>query len=79
MHGFDYSIPRFITSVRGPCIVVTLELISNVLHVLRESHPNYPRCLCLWTVSKDEFISFMRHLHHGVTVKTPHARALQKV
>ena len=36
MHGFDYSIPRFITFVRGTCIVVTSELISDVLHVPQE-------------------------------------------
>ena len=57
MHGFDYSIPRFITSIQGTHIVVTPELISDVLHVLRESHPNYPRCTRLWTVSKDELLS----------------------
>ena len=57
MHGFDYSIPRFITSVRGTHIVVTPELIFDVLHVLRESHLDYPRCPCLRTVSKDELLS----------------------
>ena len=46
MHGFDYSIPRFLTSIRGIHIVVTPELISDVLHVSRVSHldyPSYPR------------------------------------
>ena len=43
MHSFDYSIPRFITFARGTCIVVTPELISDVLHVSKESHPDYPR------------------------------------
>ena len=57
MHGFDYFIPRFITSVRGTLVVVTPEHISNVLHVLRESHPNYPECPRLRTVSKDELLS----------------------
>ena len=57
MHSFDYSKPRFLTFVRGIRIVVTLELISNVLHVLRVSHPNYPGCPCLKTISKDELMS----------------------
>ena len=57
MHGFDTFIPRFVTQVRGTRIVVTPKLISNVLHVLRVSHLDYPRCLCLRTVSKDELLS----------------------
>ena len=58
MHGFDSCVPRFITHVRGTCIVVTLELISEVLHVPRVSHHNYPGCQCLRTVSKDELLSY---------------------
>ena len=58
MHGFASCVPRFITHVRGTRIVVTLELISEVLHVPRVSHPNYPRCPHLRTVSKDELLSF---------------------
>ena len=57
MHGLDYSVPLFYTRVRGTRIVVTLELVSDVLHVLRIKHPNYPRCERLRTVSKDEMIS----------------------
>ena len=57
MHGFDTFIPRFVTQVRGTRIVVTPKLISNVLHVLRVSHLDYSRCLCLRTVSKDELLS----------------------
>ena len=56
MHGFDSSIPRFLTSIRGICIVVTPELISNVLHV---SHPDYPGYPHLRIVSKDELISLL--------------------
>ena len=44
MHGFDYSISRFITFVQGTRIVVTLELIFDVLHVSRESYLDYPGC-----------------------------------
>ena len=58
MHGLDYSVPHFITRVRGTRIVVTLDLISEVLHVLRVAHPDYPNCDCLRTVSKDELLSF---------------------
>ena len=57
MHNFDYSIPRFITFVRGIRIVVTLELISDVLLVSRVSHPDYPSCPHLKTMSKDKLLS----------------------
>ena len=57
MHDFDYSIPRFITYVRGIHIVVTSKLISDVLHVLRVSHPDYPGCPHMRTMSKNEFLS----------------------
>ena len=57
MHGFDYCIPRFITSVWGTCKVVTSNPISDVLHVSRESHPDYPGCLRLRIVFKDELLS----------------------
>ena len=57
MHGFDSSLPWFITSVRGTCIIVTLELIYDVLHVPRVSHPNYPGCPRLRTMSKDDLQS----------------------
>ena len=57
MHRFDSSIPRFLTSVRGIRIVVTPELISDVLHVPRVSHPDYPGCPRLRTVSKDKLMS----------------------
>ena len=59
MHGFDYSAPHFITRVQGTCIVVTLDLISEVLHILRVVHPDYPSCDHLGTVSKDEFMSLL--------------------
>ena len=59
MHGFDTSIPRFVTQVRGTRIIVTLELISDVLHVPRVSHPDYLGCPCLRIVSKDELLSLL--------------------
>ena len=57
MHGFDTSVPHLITRVRGTCIVVTPNIVSEVLHVPRVVHPDYPRCDCLRTVSKDELLS----------------------
>ena len=57
MHSLDYSIPHFITSVQGTYIVVTPKLISYVLHVPRDSHPDYPKCSRLRIVSKDELLS----------------------
>ena len=57
MHGFDYSIPYFITFVRGTRIVVTPELIFDVLHVSQESHPDYLKCPHLKIVSKDKLLS----------------------
>ena len=57
MHEFDYSVPHFITCVRGTRIVVTLDLISKVLHVLRVEFADYPNSDCLRTMSKDELMS----------------------
>ena len=57
MHGFDFSVPFFSTRVRGTHIVVTLQLVADVLHVLRVEHPDYLGCERLRTVSKDEMIS----------------------
>ena len=57
MHGLDSSIPLFHTRVRGTHIIVTLELVFDVLHVPRVEHLDYPSCERLWTVSKDEMTS----------------------
>ena len=76
MHCFDTSIPQFTMCIRGTCIVVNSDLISKILHVPQVSHPDYPACprprtnFCLF---------YVRHLLHGVSAKTPHAWALQKV
>ena len=35
MHRFDYSIPQFVTHVQGICMVVTPDIVSEVLHVPR--------------------------------------------
>ena len=57
MHGFDSFVPQFSTCGRGTCIVITLDIVSEVLHVPRVAHPDYPGCDRLKTVSKDELIS----------------------
>ena len=57
MHGFDFSLPLFFTRVRGTRIVVTSQLVADVLHVLKVEHPNYLGCERLQTMSKDEMIS----------------------
>ena len=57
MHGIDSSVPLFSTRVRGMRIVVTSELVSDVLYVLRVEHLDYLGCKRLKTVFKDEMIS----------------------
>ena len=80
MHRFDYFIPQFSTRVWGIRMVVTPDIVSEVLHMPRVVHPDYLSYECLMTVSKDELsFSSVRHLLHGVTVKTPHTRPLLKV
>ena len=80
MHEFDYSVPHFITRIRGMRIVVTLDLISEVLHIPRVSNPDYLDCPHLRIMTKDELSSlFCETPHLGVIVKTLLAWALQKV
>ena len=44
------------------CIVVTQQLVEDVLHIPRVEHPDYPRCDRMRTMSKDEMIStFCKH------------------
>ena len=57
MHGINYSVPHFVTQVRGISILVTPHLVPNVLRVPRIEFPNYPSYECLRTVSKDELMS----------------------
>ena len=62
MHGFDYSVPYYITRVRGTRIAVTLQIVADVLRVPRVEFPDYPSCECLRTVSKEEIITaFCEH------------------
>ena len=80
MHGIDSSIPLFHTHVRGTHIVVTPQLVVDILHVPRVEHPDYPECDLLRTVSKDEMISaFYKRPSNWVIVNLHHVRPLLKV
>ena len=57
IHGINTSVPWFSMTFRGTRIVVTSDLISEVLHVLRVLHPDYLGCERLRTVSRDEILS----------------------
>ena len=57
MHGFDFSVPHFVTRIRGTHIVVIPQIVADVLCVPRVEFPNYPGCEHLRTVSKDELKS----------------------
>ena len=57
MHGIDSSVPLFHTRVQGTHIIVTLQLVADVLHVPRVEHFDYLGCDRLRTVSKDKMIS----------------------
>ena len=62
IHEFDFLVSLFITRVQGTRIVVTLDIVSNVLRVPRVEYLDYPGCDRLKTVSKDELISsFCEH------------------
>ena len=56
MHGFNFLVPLFSTHVWGTRIVVTPQLIADVLYVPRVVHLDYPGCEHLRIVSKDEMI-----------------------
>ena len=57
MHAVDTSVPQFTTIFKGARIVVTPEFIFGVLHVPRVTHPNYPGCTRLSSLSRDELAS----------------------
>ena len=57
MHGIDRSVPLFFTHVQGTCILVTPQLVADVLRVPRIEFPDYPSCEHLRTVSRDELMS----------------------
>ena len=57
IHGFDTSVPQFFSRIRGMRIVVTSDIVSEVLYAPKVAHPDYPSCDRLRTVSKDELSS----------------------
>ena len=57
MHGFDFSVPYFITRVWGTHIAVTSQIVGDVLCVLKVEFPDYPGYECLRTMFKDELMS----------------------
>ena len=57
IHVINTSVSWFSMTFRGTRIVVTSDLISEVLHVLRVLHPDYLGCERLRTVSRDEILS----------------------
>ena len=80
MHGFDYSVPHFITRIWGKRIVITSQIVADVLYVPRVEFPDYPGCERLRTVSKNELKSaFCERLSDwGVSVSSLTIQALQK-
>ena len=56
-YGFNYFIPQFSTRARGIRMVITLNIVSEVLHIPRIAHLDYPSFECLRIVSKDELPS----------------------
>ena len=57
MHGFDFSVPHFITRVRGTRIVVTSQVVADVLYVPKVEFLDYPDYERMRTVSKDKLKS----------------------
>ena len=57
MHGIDHSVPLFFTRVWGTHILVTPQLVTDVVWVPRIEFPDYLSCECLRTVSRDELMS----------------------
>ena len=57
MHGIDRLVPLFFTRVRGTRILVTPQLVADVLRVPRIEFPDYIGYKRLRTVSKNELMS----------------------
>ena len=57
MHRIDCSVPFFFTRIRGTCILVTPQLVADVLRVPRIEFRDYPSCEHLRTVSRDKLMS----------------------
>ena len=62
MHGIDHLVPLFFTHVWATRILVTSQLVVDVLRVPRIEFPDYPGCKRLRTVSRDELMyAFFEH------------------
>ena len=62
MHGIDRSVPLFFTRIQVTRILVTPQLVADMLRVLRIEFPDYPGCERLRTMSKDELMyAFCEH------------------
>ena len=57
IHEIDHLVPLFCTRVRGTRILVTPQLVADVLQVPRIEFPNYHSCEHLQTISKDELMA----------------------
>ena len=57
LHDIDTNVRWFATRFRGTRIVVTPDLVAEVLCDPKVSHPDHPSCDRLQTVSWDMFIS----------------------
>ena len=57
IHRIDHSVPLFFTHVQGTRILVTPQLVADVLRVPRIEFPDYPSCERLQTMSKDEIMT----------------------
>ena len=56
IHRIDTSVPQFARTFRGRSIVVTSNLIFEVLHVPWVALPNYLSYDCLQTMSRGELL-----------------------
>ena len=62
MHEIDRLVPLFFTRIRGTRILVTPQLVADVLRVPKIEFPDYPSCERLRTMSKDELMfAFCKH------------------
>ena len=56
IQGIDNFVPQFVSTFRGTHIVITSDLIPEVLRVPRVAHLDYPGYDRLRTISRDELI-----------------------
>ena len=57
MHGIDRSVPLFFTRIWSTRILVTPQLVADVLRVPRIEFPDYPSCARQRNVFRDELMS----------------------